>query len=86
MTPTLEVIDAEHGIVLAVDIPSRWAHARAKEDMRTWRALGVYLFDLAVCLTRGGLHAIAEDHDALAMVAMQRSYGMQPPRLVDTFA
>lgn len=72
---------AEPAIVLVEGLLPRWATAEAKDQLPVWRSLAIYLFDCANLLSREGLASIALDHDALAMLAMQRAHDLQPLRV-----
>lgn len=71
----------EPSIVLVEGLIARWATAAARDQLPSWRSLAIFLFDCANWLTRAGLNAIAADHDALAMLAMQRAHDLQPLRV-----
>jgi hypothetical protein len=85
MIPTLFVFHKDPLIVLVEDLPRRWWAAQLRNDLRTWRALGVYLFDCAALLAKEDLQWIADFHDTLATVAMQHAYDLQPQSSEDVF-
>jgi hypothetical protein len=85
----LSVVCKDPLIVLVDGALNRWHHAQRVDDLRTWRALGVYLFDCAAALSQEKvieLGWVASDHDTLAALAMQHCHELQPSRLEDTFA
>lgn len=86
MVPTLFLFHKAPPIVLVDDAMSRWMLAQLRNDIRTWRSLGVYLFDCAALLSKEDLQWIADFHDTLATVAMQHAHDLQPVRNDGVFA
>lgn len=86
MLPPIIVCSEEPFTALVADLLRRWPEAQARDDLRCWRSLAIWLFDCAASFGREGLQGVAEDHDALALVALQRSHDLQPVRTEDTFA
>lgn len=74
-------------IVLVEGVTRLWQQAHARNDTRTWRALGVYLFTCGASLEGADVpQRVEADHDTLAMVAMQHAHDLQPVRHEDVFA
>lgn len=86
MLPPILVCSEEPFVALVAALPQRWVEARARDDLRCWRALAVWLFDCSTLFSKADLPGVAEDHDTLAMVALQHAHDLQPVRTEEPFA
>lgn len=80
MLPDIIICSEEPFIALVADLPRRWVEAHVRDNLLCWCSLAVWLFDCSVLFDKADLRGLAEAHDTLARVALQRSDDRQPTR------
>jgi hypothetical protein len=65
-------------IILPQNTLSRWAHANAREDLRTWRQLSEWIAMHAMTAQVRGQRVVGDDLTTLSDLAWQRYMDLMP--------